>query len=174
MNAYPIKSASRDYRPEPFYLLQSNGAAQRLVAYFNSADAIRAVLCAFVGRGNGYLRVKLFDGKSEGDANEYEGTVSQTQLLGALDAFGDFIFHDGFHELLAMHPENGDYIAFDEHGLLFLYVTDPEVYQPLLEAQGAAYDPEGRFIYEFDHWHVRPGGAAGGMQELLRYLGLAS
>jgi hypothetical protein len=79
-------------------------------------------------------------------------------------------FYDGFHDLMLRRPETGDYIAFEEHGLVFIYTGDD--YSDTLEELGLIYKSNEKLIYQFDHWHYRPANGRHDLKNLIEELGL--
>jgi hypothetical protein len=80
------------------------------------------------------------------------------------------IFHDGYHDLMIRIPENGDYVTFDEHGLVFIYSRDN--YSDLLKELKLEYKANEKLIYQFGHWHIRPLNGKEDLKNLVDELGL--
>jgi len=76
------------------------------------------------------------------------------------------IFHHGFHDLMIRKVDSGDYIVFDEHGLIFIY-TDQD-YTDVLSKLGAAYKPKQKLIYELNHWHYSLSEGSQSLAELIQ------
>ena len=150
----PIKSAAKDFKTDPFYLIQYNGPDKRIVASFQNKNNIKAFLRTFIENTKGEVNVKITDLKDYDDPQDFDGMVAKEKMNSSLNNYDDFLFHDGYHELTLMNPDNSDLIAFDEHGLIFIYAdTD---YTTILENFGLTLKPNEKLIYEFDHWHYRP------------------
>ncbi|MEP7128802.1 MAG: hypothetical protein ABI729_08040 [Chitinophagales bacterium] len=157
----PIKCASRDFKSSPFYLIQSNGPHKRFVASFQDAKKIKLFLSTFIDSSAAQLQIKILDFDDHENPLVFDGQSTKAKLIDALDKYEELVFHDGYHDLMIRRPETGDYIAFDEHGLIFIYTQDN--YSDTLNKLGLAYKANEKLIYQFDHWHYRP---ANGKQDL--------
>lgn len=52
---------------------------------------------------------------------------------------------------MARISRTGEYIVFDDHGLLFIY--SKKDYQSFIESIDITYQEDQKLIYEFNHWH---------------------
>lgn len=161
----PIKCFSGKYKASPFYLIQSNGADQRYVASFQKVQTINDFILHFAATASGKLQLKIRDLDDRDLQKEFLGILTKSELSTLLETFQSLIFHDGYHELMIRIPESGDYIAFDEHGLVFIYSNDD--FSAILKKSGLQYRPNEAFIYEFDHFHVRPANAKADLERLV-------
>jgi hypothetical protein len=166
----PIKSASNAFKSTPFYLIQSNGPDKRFVAYFENKQNIRSFLLSFVNNAVDKLQIKIRDFDNPDNPRDFEGDVSKQQLRSVLDKYEELIFHDGYHDLMIRLPETGDYVAFDEHGLVFIY-TDAD-YSDILKTCGLTHQPDQKLVYQYEHWHYRPKNAREDLKSLIKELGL--
>ena len=170
MSQQPIKCAARKYKTAPFYLIQSNGSDQRLVVSFQDVSGIKTFLLAFVQQAEQDLQVKIIDMNNPDHPVDYLGLVSKEKLSQLFNRYEEVIFHDGFHVLMIRHPDSGDYVVFDEHGLVFIYAEAG--YTGMLDGMGLMFKKEENLIYEFDHWHYRPANAGEILRELIAEMGL--
>lgn len=166
----PIKCVSTDFKANPFYMIQSNRYEKRFVASFQSGDKIKDFLTLFIDWTADELQVKIRDFADIENPIDYDGLAKKSLLKGMLDKFEELIFHDGFHDLMLRRPETGDYIAFDEHGLIYIYTQDN--YSNILEGFGLTYKSTEKLIYQFDHWHYRPSNGRQDLESLVNELGL--
>lgn len=166
----PIKCASRDFKSSPFYLIQSNGSDKRFVASFQDVLKIKEFLTLFIDQTLGELQIKIRDFDDKENPVDFEGKATKTKLKTTLDNYEEVVFHDGYYDLMLRRPETGDYIAFDEHGLVFIYSNDN--YSDTLEKFGLSYKANEKLIYEFDHWHYRPANGRQDLNNLINDLGL--
>lgn len=166
----PIKCASKYFKTSPFYLIQSNGADKRFVVSFQDGEKIKLFLTIFIDSSDSDLQVKIRDFRDHENPIDFDGTVTKAKLTSALHKYAEVIFHDGFHELMLMSPNTGDYIAFDEHGLVFIYTKYN--YAGALNKYGLTYKASEKLIYEFDHWHYRSAYGREDLNQLINELGL--
>ena len=54
------------------------------------------------------------------------GTVDRNQLLDVVKANEPYVFSDGMHQPCLKDPGGDRYLAFDDHGIFFLYLPLPE------------------------------------------------
>ena len=166
----PIKCVANDYQTSPFFLVQFNGGNKRFVASFQDKVKIQSFITDFIEQTKTDLQVKIRDLDDNENPKEFDGEVTKSQLLSLIDQYEALIFHDGFHELMIRRPSTGDYIAFDEHGLIFIY-TKEDYSLPLVD-YGLDYKSNQPLIYEFNHWHIRPATAREDLKRLIIELGL--
>ena len=149
----PIKSAAKDYTKEPFYLIQYNGSDKRTVASFQNKDNIKLFLRTFIESIESDVNVKITDLEDYDNPQDFDGMVSKEKINTALNNYDDFFLHDGYHELTLMNPGTSDLIAFDEHGLIYIYADSD--YESVLRSFGLTLKPDQKLIYELGHWHYR-------------------
>lgn len=166
----PIKCASKDFKTSPFYLIQSNGSDKRFVASFQDREKIKQFLTSFVDNTSEKLQIKIRDFDDRENPIDFSGQATKSKLKTVLDKYNEVVFHDGYHDLMLRRPETGDYIAFEEHGLVFIYTRDN--YSDTLEKLGLTYKANEKLIYEFDHWHYRPANGRQDLKNLINELGL--
>lgn len=170
MTDKPIKCASKDFKTSPFYLIQSNGSDKRFVASFQDGKKIKQFLTFFIDQSLGDLQIKVRDFDDKENPIDFEGLATKSKLKPTLDKYEEVVFHDGYHDLMLRRPETGDYIAFDEHGLVFIYTQDN--YSDTLDKLGLTYKANEKLIYQFDHWHYRPANGRQDLKNLIDELGL--
>jgi hypothetical protein len=166
----PIKCASKDYKTSPFYLIQSNGADKRFVVSFQDREKIKLFITTFIDSSDSDLQVKIRDFDDHENPIDFDGVVPQALLKSTLDKYEEVIFHDGCHDLMLRISKTGDYVAFDEHGLIFIYTKYN--YSDILNKYDLTYKANEKLIYEFGHWHYRPATGSEDLNNLINELGL--
>lgn len=166
----PIKCVSKDFKTSPFYLIQSNGSDKRFVASFQEGQKIKQFLTLFIEETSDELQIKIRDFDDKENPIDFEGQTAKSKLKHTLEKYEEVVYHDGYHDLMLRRPETGDYIAFDEHGLVFIYTQDN--YSEKLEKFGLIYKANEKLIYQFDHWHYRPANGRQDLKNLIDELGL--
>ena len=167
----PIKCAAKGFDQSPFYLIQSNGESRRYVASFANKEGLERFILWFIDRIQGDSLVRVVHGPDEDEPKIYEGMVGRERLKDLLAKHELVVFHDGGHDLMIKDAGSGDCLAFDEHGLLFLYCC--EDMRDRMESFGLEYRADEKLIYEFGHWHVSPPNAPALLLEFITELGLA-
>jgi hypothetical protein len=151
MNNQPIKCASKDYTIDSFYLLQIRGTEKRYVIELHDKIRIRTLLAGFINNAQSFVQLKIRDLDNANNIIDYSGEIDKKRLHNIMTECEDVIFHNGYHDLMIRNPKSGDYVVFDEHGLIFIY-TD-EDYTKILKNLGAEYRPNEKLIYQYEHWH---------------------
>ena len=151
MSYQPIKAAAKEFTNEPFYLIQSNGKDKRYVVSLSDKIRIRTLLAGFINQSTNEIQIKIRDLDNREKPVEYSGMINKSKLHDLMTMHEYVIFHNGYHDLMMKNSDTGDYIAFDEHGLIFIYTN--EDYSEFLEKLNAEYKPNEKLIYEFNHWH---------------------
>jgi hypothetical protein len=166
----PIKCASNDFKTSPFYLIQSNESDKRFVASFQDSEKIKQFITSFIDNTLDELQIKIRDFNDQENPIDFSGYAKKSQLKITLDKYSAVIIHDGYHVLMLRRPETGDSIAFDEHGLIFVYTQ--ENYSDAFEKLELTYKMNEKLIYQFDHWHYRPSNGQQDLKNLINELGL--
>jgi len=151
MDNQPIKAVSKEFTNGPFHLVQSNGADKRYEVFLKDKIRIRTLLAGFINQAKGLVQIKVRDLDDPENPVDYSGELDKSELHRLMTRHEDVIFHNGCHDLILRGPGTGDYVTFDEHGLIFIY-TDQD-YSKILENLNARYRPDEKLIYEFNHWH---------------------
>lgn len=151
MNSLPIKCTSNNYRNEPFYLIQTNEDGKRYVVSLSDTFRIRILLSGFIDniKNNCQLKIRSLD--EDLNLIVYTGKQSRDRLHALITEFEDVIFHNGRHDLIIQNPDSGDYLTFDDHGLI--YIDTDEDYSAVLNNLGAEHKPDEKLIYQGFHWH---------------------
>lgn len=151
MSNQPIKAVSKEFTNKPFYLIQSNGTYKRFVVSLKDKVRIKTLLSGFINQSQNNVQIKLRDLDNPKKPIEYSGLLSKSKLHELMTIHEDVIFYNGYHDLMFRNPDSGDYLAFDEHGLIFIYTNQD--YSGVLKNLEAEYKSDEKLIYEFNHWH---------------------
>lgn len=151
MSNQPIKATSREFTKAPFHLIQSNGKEKRYVISLRDKVRVRTLLAGFINQSKNDIQIKIRDIDNPEKPIEYFGAINKSILHEKMTKHEDVIFHNGYHDLMLRNPDSGDYITFDEHGLIFIYSSQD--YSGILKNLKAEYKPNEILIYELNHWH---------------------
>lgn len=153
------KAVREGYAPAPFVFEQvSETGETRFVAWTGDIDQFKKLVYAVLSRLPREVEV-LFktetNAASERDGwVRFCGIVALDELVAAIQAAEELVFHDGGSMLCAKDLETDEYIALDEHGTLFIY-SDDRAYLGLCEQVGLE-NRENELINAQGHWQVRP------------------
>jgi len=151
MSNQPIKAVSKEFTKEPFHLIQSNETDKRYVVSLTDKVTIRTLLAGFINQSKNDVQIKIRDLDNPDKPVDYSGLLGKAKLHELMTKHEDVIFHNGYHELMLKNSYSGDYIVFDEHGLIFIYTSQD--YSKILKNLEAEYKPDEKLIYEYNHWH---------------------
>jgi hypothetical protein len=165
-----IKCVSSAPKTSPFYLIQSNGSDKRFVASFQEKEKIKQFLTSFIDYTSDELQIIIRDFDDREKNKDYIGLSTKSKLKSILETYEDYIFYDGFHDLILRRPNTGEYMTFDQHGLVFIHSR--ENYSVILERLGLTYKANEKLIYEFHHFHIRPANVREDLKKLINELGL--
>lgn len=170
MSNQPIKATSKEFTNEPFHLIQLNGTDKRYVVSLRDKVRVRTLLAGFINQSRNDVQTKIRDLDNPEKPVNYSGTLSKAKLHDLMTKHEDVIFHNGYHELMLRNPDSGDCLAFDEHGLIFIYTSQD--YSEILANLEAEYKPEEKLIYEFNHWHYNLPEGGEKLADMIKDLGL--
>jgi len=146
------------YNPAPFYRRQTGKAfAVRLAVWTANLAQLKALFYDILEGYPDEVEVLLSVPQrwDEEDNPVWQGFYNQvpyTTIINAIRRNEEFVFQDGSVQLCLKIPGSPEYIALDDHGILFIYFDPPEIIE-LLAEHGFAYREES-LIYESPHWHV--------------------
>lgn len=150
MTNRPIKATSSEFNPDDYFLIQTNEDDKRYIISSQNKEKLHKIITDFLEQINDTVQIQLVVINEE-DEEQFFGDLNKNETLTILSKHSEVIFHHGFHDLMLRNPESGDYIAFDEHGLIFIYSNlDFRDYLNKLEIQ---YLPNEKIIYELNHLH---------------------
>lgn len=170
MSDQPIKATSKEFTSAPFYLVQSNGSDKRYVVSLRDSFSIRLLLAGFINRCQKEVQLKVRDLDLPEKPIDYSAVLLKNELHALMTKHEEVIFHNGYHDLMIRNPDSGEYMAFDEHGLVFIY-TDGD-YREILKNLKVAYRPDEKLLYEFEHWHYSLPDGRKKLDEMIKDFGL--
>jgi hypothetical protein len=126
-----LKAWAEDYTEAPFFFEQESKYGPRLVAWSEQPGQTKQALYAIVERLPDVVEVllKISVGKSAKDKplwTRYMGKVARHELLQVVKSNEPYVFSDGMHQLCFKDPGSDRFLAFDDHGIFFLYLPSPE------------------------------------------------
>jgi len=147
-----IKCASVNYKVEPFFIIQTNGIDQRYVASFQNIEKLKKFMLDFNEKSSNENQIRFHHLLDAEKPDIYTGLISKENFVEMLDKYNDMIIYYGFHDLMLRNSETGDYFAFDEHGLIYIYSV--EDYKQILEEYGLEFKENQELNFESDHEHL--------------------
>lgn len=146
------------YSEEPFFKIDKDYEIQRLVAWAGGAEPQEQLFWALAevcGERIEYLLKEEVDLDSDGLLwKRVSGGILFDDLKSAVATDSDLFFHDSGFQICLRIPDSGDYFAYDEHGIFWIYSEDKR-FRKKLEVAGLT-ERDAPLICDSGHWHVRP------------------
>jgi hypothetical protein len=125
-----LKAWAAEYEEAPFFFEEKSQRGSRIVAWSEETkqtqEALFAVIDSLPWDVDILLKVCVgHDSKDQPLWSRYHGVVQRSRLVEAIEANEKYIFSDGMHQLCLKDPESDRYLAFDDHGIFFLYSPFP-------------------------------------------------
>ena len=125
-----IKAWSRDYEETPFFFEQKSKTGPRLIAWAEDPTLTKGVfykiLDAFPQEIEILLKIEFREPNSKPLWSRYYKLVEKSLLIDEIRKNETYVFSDGSHQLCVKDPNTSRYLAFDEHGIFFLYSPTAE------------------------------------------------
>lgn len=134
------KAWAKDYEETPFFCDQKSESGQhRLIVWSEDLDQTKRAFYAIAEHLPQIVDVLLKISIGTGEENRplwthYQGYIARDQVLNAARTNERYIFSDGMHQICLKDPDSDRYLAFDDHGILFVYSplpTDFELFNAL-------------------------------------------
>lgn len=126
-----LKAWAGEYEETPFFFEQTSDVGRRLVAWSEQPEQIQEAFYAIIENlpWDTNVLLKICVGKDGDNAplwSRFHGRVSRSRLIEVIQANEKYVFSDGSHQLCVKDPDSERCLAFDEHGIFFLYGPLPE------------------------------------------------
>jgi hypothetical protein len=126
-----IKAWSREYEETPFFFEQNVKAGHRIIAWAEDSKLTRKAFYTIFESFPQVIEVLLkieFRDSAEAKPlwSRYHGIIDRWQVTKVIQENEVYVFSDGAHQLCFKIPQNDRYVAFDEHGIFFLYSPTAE------------------------------------------------
>jgi hypothetical protein len=110
---------------------KNQNAGGRLIAWSEEPDQTQRALYAIIESFPWEVEVlvKIYAPSEDADKplwSRFHGSVSRSELTKAIHENEHYIFSDGTHQLCVKDPKTDRYMAFDEHGIIFIYAPREE------------------------------------------------
>ena len=151
-----MKSARNEYSESPFYYTEVFEGAPRTIAWHESTDSQIAIFYELLDLLEDRVEYLFKEDTGETDGHEkwsrISGGIYKSALIELIQKHEKWFFGDSVFQFCFREPESESYVAYDEHGLFFIYnMTDCE---KTLQKQGLQ-NVEKELITAKPHWAVR-------------------
>jgi hypothetical protein len=134
-----LKAWAQEYEEGPFYFLQDSAQEKRLVAWSEESSQTKSAFYATLESFPETVEVllKISVGKTPEEKtlwSRYLGEINLWQLIKVIQENEKYTFSDGMHQLCIRVPDSNRYLAFDDHGIFFIYEptsNDVEIFKSL-------------------------------------------
>jgi hypothetical protein len=126
-----IKAWSQEYQESPFFFEGNVKAGHRLIAWAEDCaltkKAFYRILESFPQSIEVLLKIEFRDSAETKPLwSRFYGVVDRWQVVKVIQDNEVYVFSDGSHQLCLKVPESDHYLAFDEHGIFFIYSPTAE------------------------------------------------
>ncbi len=152
-----LKAIAKEYNLRPFFFRQKYSEGFRFVAWSSMLRQLKAlvydILKIFSGDIEILLKIRI-QKEGEVDWDRYHGQIEHWKLAEVIKNNELYVFQDGEHQLCIRDSDTGEYIALDDHDILFIYSESEQVIH-ICEKNGFE-NREEKLISDFGHWHYSP------------------
>jgi len=134
-----LKAWAGDYEETPFFFEEKSERGSRIIAWTDDPDQTQRTFYALMESLPWDVNVllKICVSTDENDQplwSRYHGLVDRSSLIKAVEINDEYVFSNGMHQLCVKDPDGNRYVAFDDHGIFFLYSpfpTDAQLFRTL-------------------------------------------
>ena len=126
-----LKAWSGEYEERPFFFEEKSDLGTRLIAWSEEPEQTQRAFFAIIDTLPWDMAVllKICVGRNEEQHKSYwaryHRVLNRSELIRAIQANEKYVFSDGMHQLCLKDPEGDRCLAFDDHGILFIYSPQP-------------------------------------------------
>jgi hypothetical protein len=174
------KAVAPGYEPASFFFRQFNEElGTRIVVWAGELGQMKRAVFSFLSRFPDEVEVllKVEDENAERDDGQpcfrrYHGEVRRELLLEAVRHHERYIFLNGHHQFCVRCRESGEYFAYDEDGILWLYPNVADEWVRVLLGNGFSESKPQKLLGAFPHWQYTPADSDKMCESLIQGLGL--
>jgi hypothetical protein len=167
-----LKACLDGYNPLPFYFKQKYEQGLRYVAWTSNLPQLKQlvydIINSFSENLEILLKISLEDNPEE--FQRYYTKIRKNDLISLMKQNELYIFSDGNHQLCIKRSDTGEYMALDDHDILFIY-SDSQTNTDILKNNNFE-NREEKLIFDSGHWHIRPKDSEKLAEKLIKELNL--
>jgi hypothetical protein len=152
-----MKSARNDYKEKPFYYKEDFEGQRKTVAWDEATESQKKILYGIMDLMDERIEYLFKEDTGEGDGysrwSRIIGGIYKTTLLELISSYEKWFFNDSIFQFCFKAPGQDEYVAYDEHGLFFIYGVSG--CEEVLKRIGLKNSKRALIINE-PHWSVRP------------------
>ncbi len=166
------KAELRGYSEEPFFKTDKDYDQGRIIAWAGDVERQAQLfwsLAEALGERIDYLlKVELDVNEKASQWRRIFGNILLSDLKVAIKSHDELFFHDSGFQICLRKPDSGEYFAYDEHGIFWIYSND-ECFIKILKESGLS-EREAQLICDSSHWHIRPNNAEYRLEQFIQTL----
>ncbi|MSR77348.1 MAG: hypothetical protein EXS63_03870 [Candidatus Omnitrophica bacterium] len=140
----------------PFFLIEKRGKDKRYTAWSGDLDQIKKLYGSLIDQFSEDIEILFKIKKEEKKTWEnYYGKNNLSDLKRTIQKREEWFFCDGEVQISVKRIDTGEYLTFDEHGVLYLYADPSKNYAATFKAAGFQEEQEAA-VFEEGHWHISP------------------
>lgn len=171
------KAVSPDYNPEPFYFVEASETGEVRMPCWSPdpAPLIEIMLQAL----NGFpeevgvlLKARVETSLTQADQDEWVrffGYCNKRAVQNVVARFRKFIQCDSTHQFMVRNTDTGEYLVFDDYGILWIYSEDPK-FMHFLQKRGYSEKKGQKLICEGPIWRLTAPDSADQLRQIVDLL----
>ena len=168
------KAVSPGYNPRPFYSVDASETGEVRMPCWSPdpAPLVEIMLEALNGFPEeiGVLikaRVETSSTQPEEDGwVRFFGYCNKRAVQNAVARFRKFIQCDSTHQFMVRNTDTGEYLVFDDYGILWIYSRDPK-FIDILQGRGYSEKKGQTLVYEGPTWRLTAPDSGGQLRQLV-------
>jgi hypothetical protein len=171
------KAVSPDYNPGPFYFVEASQTGEVRMPCWSPDPAplmeiMLETLNGFPEEVGVLIKARVETSSTHPEEDEWVrffGYCNKRAVQNAVARFRKFIQCDSTHQFMVRNTDTGEYLVFDDYGILWIYSGDPKFIE-ILQGRGYSEKKGQKLIYEGPSWRLTAPDSAGQLRQLVDLL----
>lgn len=171
------KAVSPDYNPGPFYFVETSETGEVRMPCWSPDPAplmeiLLEALNAFPEEVGVLIKARVETSSTQPEEEEWVRFFeycNKRAVQNAVARFRKFIECDSTHQFMVRNTDTGEYLAFDDYGILWIYSEDPK-FIDILQRRGYSEKKGQTLIYEGSIWRLTAPDSPGQLKQLVDLL----
>lgn len=171
------KAVSPDYNPGPFYFAETSETGEvRMPCWSPDPASLMEIMLealkAFPEEVGVLIKVRVETSSTQPEADKWVrffGYCNKRAVQNALARFRKFIQCDSTHQFMVRNTDTGEYLAFDDYGILWIYSKDLK-FIDILQERGFCEKKGQTLIYDGPSWRLTAPDSTGQLKQLVDFL----
>jgi hypothetical protein len=171
------KAVSPDYNPGPFYFVEASETGEiRMPCWSLDPDPLMEIMLellkAFPEDVGVLIKARVETSLTQPKEDEwlrFFGYCNKRTVQNAVVRFRKFIQCDSTHQFMVRNTDTGEYLAFDDYGILWIYSENPK-FKEILQGRGFSEKKGQPLINEGPTWRLTAPDSAGQLRQLVDLL----